>query len=584
MKSFRSIIILIILLSFAPPKAQGTTDQAADLLFDEARTVYLGNLQRRQNGVPPLRWNRQLTDAARWFSWDSTENRPSGFCDHQDTLGGWPGDRTLRFGYLGGAGAENAFCGYVTPDNAIQGWMNSAGHRANLLDPNSREIGLGYYRRSSDGRGYVTQDFGADAVYAPVIIEDEALNTTSQQVALYIYDRQNGGGFSEFNPATEMMVSKDRCFTGASWEPFQTAKSWSLDPGQGWRSVYVKTRDTLGRTMTVSDTIYLGGSLPLSELGYAQMSTTTDRVTLYDLNGGNFSQVQFSLDWRVDNTFSTFGLNWGNGQAVNDASAWGGSAFRMYDGDGESMAWVWTTEFIRNTPMIAYVRLKVSNNQSTNEVARIAVEGDAVPRQITLKGTDFISPNQYQEFAIPFSFVTGQDFLIFEFWRSGTADVVFDALTIFTTPQSISSPHTWVVPGGNYRGQGVWVRYTNGSTQFSAISEANTSSNGIGLSGANPVFLGEQSGSPPYPQFVRILQLGCQAIPWQVTDDRSWISTSGQGDQVAISINQAGLAIGTYSGTVTVTPTNGQGKPVQVTVNLVVAQDISHQYLGFIYR
>lgn len=583
MKPLRTFLLLFLLLLLAPQPVQGTPDQTAALLYDEARTVYLGNLQRRANNVPPLRWNRQLTDAARWFSWDSTENRPTGFCGHQDTLGGWPSDRALTFGYLGGAGAENAFCGYVTPEYAITGWMNSSGHRANLLDPGSREIGLGYYRRLSDGRGYVTQDFGADAVYAPVVIENEALNTNSQLVNLYIYNRQAGGGFREFSPATEMMVGKDRCFTGASWEPYQNEKIFTLDPGTGWRSVYVRTRDTLGRTMTVSDTIYLGADLPTGELGYAQMSTTTDRVTLYNLNGGGLPQVQFSLDWRVDNTFSTFGKNWGNGETINDAAAWGGSAYRMFDGDGETMAWVWTTEFIRDTPFVAYVRLKVSNNSSAGEVARIAVDGDSVSRQISLKGTDFTAPNQYQEFAIPFSFVSGQDFLIFKFWRSGAPDVVFDALTIFTTPQPVASPYTWVVPGSNYRGQGVWLRYTNGSTQFSAITDAVTSPGGLGLSGGSPSFLAEQGGSPPGPQYLRVLQLGCQPLTWGVTDDRAWISTAVQGDQVAVSVNQAGLAVGSYSGTVTITPAGG-GQPLLVPVKLVVAQDITQQYLGFIHR
>jgi uncharacterized protein YkwD len=583
MKPIHLILILFLLLLLAPQPAQGIPDQTALLLYDEARTVYLGNLQRQANGVPPLRWNRQLTDAARWFSWDSTENRPSGFCGHQDTLGGWPSDRALTFGYLGGAGAENAFCGYVTPEYAINGWMNSSGHRANLLDPGSREIGLGYYRRSSDGRGYVTQDFGADAVYAPVVIENEALNTTTQLVNLYIYNRQGGGGFAEFSPASEMMLAKDRCFTGASWQPYQTEKSFLLDPGTGWRSVYVKTRDTLGRTMTVSDTIYLGADLPLAELGYSQMSTTTNQVTLYNLNGGGLPQVQFSLDWRVDNTFGTFGKNWGNGETVTDAAAWGGSAYRMFDGDGETMAWVWTTEFIRNTPFVAYVRLKVSSNTSTGEVARISVDGDSVPHQISLKGTDFMAPNQYQEFAIPFSFVSGQDFLIFKFWRSGAADVVFDALTIFTLPQAITSPYTWTVPGGNYRGQGVWLRYTNGSTQFSAIVDAVTSPGGLGLSGGSPSFLAEQGGSPPGAQYLRVLQLGCQPLTWGVTDDRAWISTAVQGDLVAVSVNQAGLAVGSYSGTVTITPAGG-GQPLLVPVKLVVAQELSQEYLSFIRR
>jgi hypothetical protein len=60
------------------------------LVYDEARTVYLGNLARRDNGLLPLRWNRQLSEAARWFSWDSAENRPGGYCGHQDTQGHWP--------------------------------------------------------------------------------------------------------------------------------------------------------------------------------------------------------------------------------------------------------------------------------------------------------------------------------------------------------------------------------------------------------------------------------------------------------------------------------------------------------------
>lgn len=83
--------------------------------------------------------------------------------------------------------------------------MNSPGHRANFLDPNSREIGLGYYRRDSDGRGYVTQGFGNDPAYAPVIIEHEAVSVTVHNVNLYIYDRMPQEGFAGLGPATHMM-------------------------------------------------------------------------------------------------------------------------------------------------------------------------------------------------------------------------------------------------------------------------------------------------------------------------------------------------------------------------------------------
>ncbi len=446
-------------------------NQSQMRLYDEARTVYLGNLARRDNGVPPLRWNRELTHAARWFSWDSTQNRPAGFCGHQDSLGGWPGDRARAFGYLGSAGAENAFCGYVSPEYAINGWMNSPGHRENLLSPGHREIGLGYYRRDGDGRGYVSQKFGADPVYAPVIIEHEALLTSNRRVNLHIYDRQEHGGFAGQGNAVEMMISNDPYFQNATWEPYQPEKTWELEPGQGWREVYVKTRDIFNRTMTASDIIYLGDDFPLDEFGPAQMATTQPQVTLYNLNANTYPLVQLSLGWLATNTYPTFGHLWGNGERVSDPQATGKTAYRLYPGNGESFAWVWDTSFIKDTPMTAYFRLKVNNNTSNSEVARISISaGGTQYGPIILTGTDFSKANEYQEIPLNFTFHTNSDdvFLIFQIWRSGNTDVYFDSVSIFSAPQPIVSPLIWTVPGNNYRGQGVLGRYTNGS-QFSDI-------------------------------------------------------------------------------------------------------------------
>jgi hypothetical protein len=482
--SLATVIWLSLVLGLlSSARAQGgydPTNQTPALLYDEARTVYLGNLARRDNGIPPLRRNLQLTHAGRWFAWDSVENRPGGYCGHQDTLGRWPSDRAPVFGYLGGAGAENAFCGYVTPQQAIDGWMNSPGHRANLLDPNSREVGLGYYRRDSDGHGYVVQAFGNDAVYAPIIIENEAVATTSTNVNLYIYDRLSDAGFAGLGTTTQMMVSNNPNFCGATWEPYNANKAWMLAGGSGWRNVYVKTRDATNRTLTVSDTIYLGAeaNVPWSELGAAQMSTTQPQVTLYNLNGGAMPQVQFSPGWLADDTLQSFVKWWGNGERVNDVAAWGGTAYRLRPGNGESYAWVDDWKFpITDIPMVAYFRLKVNDNTSSAEVARISVTGGGTEYgPLSLKGTDFAAPNQYQEFALNFTFNTPDpdfNFLTFNFWRSGSADLYVDAVSIFSTPQAITSPLTWPVPGNNYRGQGVWVRYTNGS-QFSEISEAAT--------------------------------------------------------------------------------------------------------------
>lgn len=473
---FVTFILLISLSLPLAPAAFGQPPQPPARVYDEARSVYLGNLARRQNGVPPLRWNRQLTDAARWFSWDSVENRPTPYCGHQDTQGHWPGWRARAFGYHGWAGAENAFCGYVTPEQAIEGWLGSPGHRANLFDPNPREVGLGYYLRESDDRGYVTQNFGHDPVYPPVIIENEAITTTSPGVNLYIYGHGSGGGFAGMGPATEMMASNDPRFTNAAWEPYAAEKTWTVEPGEGWRTVFVKTRDALRRTVVVSDVIYLGSTPPLEELGSAQMSTTQEQVTLYDLDGDGLPFVQFSLGWLADDTFETFGLNWGNGERVSDPDAWGETAFRLYPGDGESYAWVWTTDFIKDVPLMAYFRLKVNDNTSDSEVARISVKGGGTEYgPIRLKGTDFTHVDRYQEFPLAFTFHTNPDdsFLTFSFWRAGSADVYVDTVFIFTMPEPVTSSMTWTVPGGNYRGQGVWVRYTDGGSQFSPIAEAN---------------------------------------------------------------------------------------------------------------
>ncbi len=77
-----SVFLLLLLLGgkqSALSQSDGPPQQPADQIYNEMRTVYLGNLARRDNGVPPLRWNAPMTDAARWFSWDSVENRPGGY-------------------------------------------------------------------------------------------------------------------------------------------------------------------------------------------------------------------------------------------------------------------------------------------------------------------------------------------------------------------------------------------------------------------------------------------------------------------------------------------------------------------------
>jgi uncharacterized protein YkwD len=581
MLQFRNIGLLVVLCSVLVTTATAfdPTTQTSALLYDEALTVYYGNLARRAERKPPLRWNRQLTYASRWFAWDSVENRPTSYCGHQDTNGQWPSDRAPRFGYLGNSGTENAYCGYMLPQDAINGWLNSPGHRANLLSDAHREIGLGYYRRASDGRGYIAQLFGNDAAYAPVIIENEAINTLNPEVALYIHQTANQNSFTGARPATEMMIASEPCFVDTTWQPFTPEPRFRLPNGEGWRTVYVKTRDTFGATRVVSDTIYVGANPPIAELA-ATLSDRQPTVTLSGLGHPSLPQVQFSPGWLVDDTFSTFSLLWGAGERVTDPDAWGGSAFRLGLADLESSAWVWEYQptVLNNLALVAYVRLKVANNTSSNQVARISIKsGDTEYGPLVLRGIDFAVANQYQEFALPFVYRAGDPFLTIQFWRSGSTEVFVDAVTLFSTPQPIMNPFTLDMFGGNYRGQGIWVRYTNGVT-FSDFSEIPVIPSQPIETPVRSILVSRQS--QPFSLTITTL---CAQAGMQVTANEPWLTGVTESGILRLSIDPGGMNTGLYEGRVTLTMP-GSTFRLTVPVRLRVVEQLFTTFTPLVVR
>ena len=144
-------------LVFPAPSVVAQSSSSDRFLAEEAQAVYLANLERAAVGVPPLRWNRELTLAARAFSYDAVVNRPDGYCGHEDSIGRGPGERMAAYGYVNmTTWAENVLCGMAAPESAIGAWMRSDGHRTAMLNPTLREIGLGYYENTDTSRGYVT--------------------------------------------------------------------------------------------------------------------------------------------------------------------------------------------------------------------------------------------------------------------------------------------------------------------------------------------------------------------------------------------------------------------------------------------
>lgn len=578
MKRLAPILILTALTAvFAAPVLAGSlaaSSQTSALWMYEAQTVYLGNLEREKTGAPPLRWNQQLTDAARWFSWDSVANRSSFWCGHTDTRGKSPWDRAEENGYPGWLYGENAMCAtyLISPPDAINGWMNSNGHRENLLNPDTREIGLGYYS-AANGRSYITQDFGTDTNYAPVVINNEAPQTGSPAVNLYVYDAEIGG-WAGIGAAQEMQISGDACFTGAAWQPFQQRLAWTL-PGSetGWRSVYVRTRDSLHRTRSVSDMIYLGALSGDAIQNNAQFSTAHENVTLQAL-GSSLPLMQFSLGWQADDTFPSFKLNWGDGGRVEDAAAWGGSAFELRSSGTD--AWVYTHDFFRDMPMTAYVRMKVNDNTRSENVIEISITGGETRH---LRGTDFHQPNVYQEFALPFTFASAEDFLIVNFSTLSSAVVAVDTVTIFTAPIPVTETYTWNIPGGSYRGRGVWVRYVDETYQnFSAIDEAAQFRPGIAASPA-AVSAWAPVNIPSYTFALQVTQM-CGAIDWIPSSSAGWLAVSRQDDQALLHFIPAALGTGIHQAIITIIPAPESGlAPLDVPFTVEVVESRLLHYL-----
>jgi hypothetical protein len=122
----------------------------------------------------------------------------------------------------------------------VEAWMNSPGHRANILNGGFRELGAGHAFEAGDAfpgpygyHHYWVQDFGTRSAVFPLVIADEAYETSQAAVELYLY----GTGW-----AAEMMLSEEPDFAGAVWVPFSPEVSWTLSPGAGVKTVCARLR------------------------------------------------------------------------------------------------------------------------------------------------------------------------------------------------------------------------------------------------------------------------------------------------------------------------------------------------------
>lgn len=138
-------------LAATPISSSGTTTSAPStnpsIASIVSQIVSLTNNFRQQNGLSPVTLNNQLTNAAQAH----TENMAfQDFVSHTGADGSSVAQRVTATGYGWSVVAENIAAGHQTAAEVVQGWINSDGHRANLLNPNVTEVGIGYYFLAND--------------------------------------------------------------------------------------------------------------------------------------------------------------------------------------------------------------------------------------------------------------------------------------------------------------------------------------------------------------------------------------------------------------------------------------------------
>jgi uncharacterized protein YkwD len=247
------------LLSFAPTYSGcgGATAPISNAGYEQ-QVVELVNAQRLANGsLPPYKRVDTLDAAARYHAVDMAQDDYF----YHDTY-----DRNnknqlvlvcawnIRVGaYYTGVRGENIAAGYPDPASVMDGWMNSPGHRSNILS-GAWEIGVGYFQGGSWG-AYWVQDFGTRSQVYPLVINREAALTTSRSVSLYIY---GSGVFQQMR-----LKNENGPFT--DWQPFQTELPWTLSSCNGAKTVTAELKNAT-TTVASSDAITLAVS-PAQVLG-----------------------------------------------------------------------------------------------------------------------------------------------------------------------------------------------------------------------------------------------------------------------------------------------------------------------------
>lgn len=137
------------------PGQKLTIPSLTDVKSQENEVIRLVNVQRSKAGLQTLTQNWQLSRVARYKSQDMIDK---GYFSHTSPTYGSPFRMMESFGIKYSAAGENIAMGQQSPSEVMNAWMNSPGHRNNIMSPSFTQIGVGL-AKDKNGRMYWTQMF-----------------------------------------------------------------------------------------------------------------------------------------------------------------------------------------------------------------------------------------------------------------------------------------------------------------------------------------------------------------------------------------------------------------------------------------
>jgi len=145
-----------VVMPFTIESSEQNEDVGYEPSAYEKEVLALVNEERAQHGLQPLKLSDSLSSVAHTKAQDMADN---GYFNHTSPTYGSPFDMMKQFDISYRAAAENIAAGQRSPEAVVEAWMNSAGHRKNILNPDYTHLGNGYVEGGGSYGTYWVQMF-----------------------------------------------------------------------------------------------------------------------------------------------------------------------------------------------------------------------------------------------------------------------------------------------------------------------------------------------------------------------------------------------------------------------------------------